>query len=129
MKLDTVFRLTGLPANDVLINGERALIEAAQTANERLLALLLDHGANPDQIDARQRSAVDALLRKREDLMAEIAAVVKAENQFTRQQYQKITKRLLSQLNSNERMFNLLDAARHTRRARETYDAVSFSDQ
>lgn len=129
MKLDTVFRLTGLPANDVLINGERALIEAAQTANERLLALLLDHGANPDQIDARQRSAVDALLRKREDLMAEIAAVVKAENQFTRQQYQKITKRLLSQLNSNERMFNLLDTARHTRRARETHDAVSFSDQ
>ena len=61
--------------------------------------------------------------------MAEIAAVVKAENQFTRQQYQKITKRLLSQLNSNERMFNLLDTARHTRRARETHDAVSFSDQ
>jgi hypothetical protein len=129
MKLDTVFHLTGLPANDVLINGERALIKAARTTNEQLLALLLDHGADPDQINARQQSAVDFLLRKREDLMTEIAAVVKAQNQFIRQQYQQITKRLLSQLNRNERMFNLLDAARPTLQARGTRDATSVSDQ
>lgn len=128
MKLDTVFHLTGLAANGLLINGERALIRAARTANDRLLALLLDHGADPDQIDAERQSAVDSLVRKREDLMTEIAAVVKAKNQFTRQQYQQITKRLLSQLNRHERMLALLDAARHKRQGRDTRDAVSDSD-
>jgi hypothetical protein len=60
--------------------------------------------------------------------MTEIAAVVKAKNQFTRQQYKQITKRLLSQLNRHERMLALLDAARHKRQGRDTRDAVGDSD-
>ena len=129
MKLHAVFQLTGLSANNLFIDGERALHKAARTEHVRLLALLLDHGADPDQTDPQQKTAARPLLGKREDLMTEIAAIVKAQDQFTRKQYRQITSRLLSQLNRNEKMFGLLDEARKNLQRDTAREALNAEDQ
>ena len=129
MKLRAVFQLTGLSANNVFINGERPLHKAARTEHVQLLALLLDLGADPDQNDTQQKGVASTLLRKREDLMKEIAAVVKAQDQFTRKQYRQITSRLLWQLNRNERMFVLLDEARKNIQRDAARETPNIEDQ
>lgn len=128
MKLHAVLQLTGLSANNLFIDGERALHKAAHTGHYRLLVLLLDHGADPDQTNTQQKIASSPLLRKREDLMTEIADIVKAQNQFTRHQYKLITSRLLLQLNRNERMLVLLDTARQNLQRRAVRDTENVSD-
>ena len=129
IKLNAVFRLSEFSAHTLLVNGERALHQAARTGNYRLFALLLDHGADPDQTNAQQQSAASLLCGKREDLMAEIADVVKAKDQFTQKQYKKITAELLSQLNRNESMFDLLNAARKKSHRDLAQEALKAEDQ
>jgi len=129
MKLHAVFQLTSLSANNLFIDGERALHKAARTEHVQLLALLLDHGADPDRTDTQQKGVASTLLHKREDLMTEIADIVKAQDQFTRKQYRQITSRLLSQLNRNESMYVLLDEARKNFQQDAAREAPNIEDQ
>ncbi len=116
IKLDIVLRLTGISADNIVIDQESALSRAVRQGNDQLFALLLEHGARPDQRDDQQPCVPDQLNRQRSALMSEIDEVVNARPEFTLDHYQKITARLLAQLRRNERMLNLLD---QTKQAKE----------
>ncbi len=112
VKLDVVLNLTGISANDIMVNEESALSRAVRRGNYRLFAVLLRYGASPDEKSDHQPSVRDQLSRQRSALLGEIDEVVKAKTQFTRHQYQKITSILLAQLHRNERMLSFLDLSK-----------------
>lgn len=114
IKLDAVLTLTGVSANDIAIDEERALSRAVRRGDYRLFALLVRHGASPEEESNGQPSVHHQLLRQRREVISDIDQVVKAQPQFTRHQYQKITSTLLAQLHRNERMLRFLESLRNT---------------
>lgn len=112
LKLDTVLALTNTHADEIVIDQEKALSRAARTGHAFLLDLLLKHGADPSQFDARQKQASDHLTATRHSLISEIVEVNKARSQFTPEQYLKISNSLLSQLRSTDWMMTELDKAK-----------------